>query len=73
MLEAATIERDGNHLLITWQADSDKFAEVMKSMKKMKGWSGKKWSSKKWKRGKEKSADEEADEKDDDWIKNFKL
>ncbi|MDG2208258.1 MAG: hypothetical protein P8K78_10170 [Pirellulales bacterium] len=73
MLEAATIERDGNHLLIAWQADSEKFAEVMKSMKKMKGWSGKKWSSKKWKRGKEGSADEKADEKNDDWIKNFKL
>ena len=69
MLEAATIEREGNHLVIAWQANSDKFAEAMKSMKKMKGWSQDKWSSKKWKKQKDKSADE----KDDDWIKNFKL
>ena len=69
MLDALTITREENHLLVDWQGDSGQFSEVMKSMKKMKGWSQDKWSSKKWKKQKDKSADE----KDDDWIKNFKL
>lgn len=69
MLDALTITREKNHLLVDWQGDSDQFAEAMKSMKKMKGWSQNKWSSKNWKKQKDKSADE----KDDDWIKNFKL
>ena len=51
MLDALKITREGNHLLIRWQGESDQFAKVAQEMKKHK-----KWGRYDWKKNKTDSA-----------------
>ena len=77
MLDAMQITREGNHLLIEWQGQSEDVEKLSQAMK------GRKWDKYNWKQSKnkrnenQKSGNEQPKNKStedlDEWIKNFQL
>ena len=77
MLDAVQINREGNHLLVTWQGTTEDVEKMAQAMKE------KKWGKMDWKQYRKKSGknDQNAGEVPkkesnaslDEWIKNFKL
>ena len=77
MFEAVQINRQGNHLLVTWQGETEDFEKMAQAMKE------KKWGNMDWKQYRKKSGktdqnasgvpNKESGESLDEWIENFKL
>ena len=77
MLNAVQIDREGIHLRVTWQGETEDIEKIAQAMKE------KKWGKMDWKQYRKKSGKkdqntgevpkQESSESLDEWIENFKL